>query len=343
MRVLVSRTDRIGDVVLTLPLCGLLRAHLGAEVLFLARRYTRPVVEASPFVDAVLDWDAVATGSGDRQRDFLRELRADVILHVFPRREVARAARAAGIPRRIGTSHRFYHWLYCNELEHFSRRRSQRHEAQLNARLAAPLLRRVDWDVAELTPFCRLEPQVPVPPRVAALLEGSRFNLVVHPKSRGSGREWPLEHWAALIAALPEADYRVFITGSPEERHELREWLRTLPPQVVDLTSSLNLAELVALLAAADGVVAASTGPLHVAAAAGANTLGLFAPTPPINPARWAPLGPRAVSLSAPRACSGCGSGRAGSERCQCMRAIPVRAVVERVEAWARAVRRRAG
>ena len=48
--ILVSRIDRIGDVVLTLPLCGLLKERLGARVVFLARRYTRDVVAASDAV-----------------------------------------------------------------------------------------------------------------------------------------------------------------------------------------------------------------------------------------------------------------------------------------------------
>ena len=120
MRVLVSRTDRIGDVVLTLPLCALLRERLGAEVVVLGRRYTRAVLEASPQVDATLDWDDAEKLDQERQGEFLKEVRADAMLHVFPRPDIARAALVAGIPLRIGTSHRWYHWLTCNALEHFS-------------------------------------------------------------------------------------------------------------------------------------------------------------------------------------------------------------------------------
>ena len=302
MRILVSRTDRIGDVVLTLPLCALLRARYGAEVVVLGRRYTRPLLEASPHVDAVLDWDDVAVGDDASQRDLLRDARADAIVHVFPRVQIARAARAARIPLRIGTSHRWYHWLTCNALEHFSRKRSPLHEAQLNIRLARRLLGPAIPSLAELAPLTAISPQVPLPPTVASRFRDGRFRLVLHPGSSGSAREWPLAHWKLLAESLDSTRVQLLITGSADEGSALREWIASLPAAVVDLTGQLELAELIALLARIDGLVAASTGPLHLAAAAGIHALGLYPATPPIHPGRWAPLGRRAEVLAAPAA-----------------------------------------
>src|SRR5689334_1274302 len=96
LRVLVSRTDRIGDVVLTLPLCGLLKARRDARVIFLGRRYTRPVLEACDAVDEILEWDDALTP--DAQRDLVAAARADVALHVRPDRAIARAVRRARVP-----------------------------------------------------------------------------------------------------------------------------------------------------------------------------------------------------------------------------------------------------
>jgi heptosyltransferase-3 len=336
-RILVSRTDRIGDVVLTLPLCGLLKAHLDAEILFLGRAYTRPVADASPFVDGCYDWDAVAEAPPHRQRDFLRDLRANHILHVFPRRDIARAARAAGIPRRTGTNRRLYNWFYCNELEPVARRGSDLHEAQLNVQLARRLLPRADWSLAELASYGRIQPRVPVPPDVSTFIDPQRVNVALHPKSQGHGREWPLEHWRALVDALDASRFRLFVTGSRDEGELLRGWLATLPPHVVDLTGRLTLGELVGFLASVDGAVAAGTGPLHLAAAAGVNALGLFPPTRPIHAGRWGPVGPRASVLTASQACAACRSGRGA---CDCMRAISVEAVAERIGAWAQTDRR---
>lgn len=302
VRVLVSRTDRIGDVVLTLPLCALLQSQLGAEVVVLGRRYTRPLLEASAHVNEVLEWDDVESGDEARQRDLLRSARADVIMHVFPRVAIARAARSAGIPLRIGTSHRWFHWFTCNDLEHFSRKRSSLHEAQLNVRLARRLLGDRIPSLAELSPLTAIAPRVPVPAEIGDRLRDDRFTLVLHPGSSGSAREWPLAHWKALVASLDPNRVQLAVTGSVSEGAALREWISTLPPHVLNLTGRLDLGELIALLARVDGLIAASTGPLHLAAAAGIHALGLFPSTPPIHPGRWAPLGPRGEVIAAPGA-----------------------------------------
>lgn len=301
MRILVSRTDRLGDMVLTLPLCALLKRRLGAHVVVLGRRYTRPVLEASADVDGVLEWDAVEDAGFAAQRAMLAEARADAILHVFPRPAIARAAFAAGIPLRIGSSHRWYHWWpVCNALEHFSRRSSPLHEAQLNVRLARRLLGDEVPTLEALATLAKLTPRVALPAPVAARLDRARATIVLHPGSSGSAREWPLDRWSALAASVDRTRAQLVVTGSPAEGDALREWIGSLPPDVVDLTGRLSLAELIALLARVEGLVAASTGPLHVAAAVGARALGLFPSTPPIHPGRWAPLGPRAEVLVAP-------------------------------------------
>jgi ADP-heptose:LPS heptosyltransferase len=337
VRILVSRTDRIGDVVLTLPLCGLLKARLDARVIVLARGYTRPVVEAHDAVDEILDWDAVAGASRAEQARFLAAARADAILHVRPWHAISRAAHRARIPVRIGTTRRIHHWLHCTRLEGGGRRGSELHEAELNVRLARSLLAdAAELPLAALVPYGRVTPRVAVPAEVAPLLAGDRFNLVIHPKSLGSAREWPLAAYRELAEALPAERWRVLVTGSADEGAALAGWLREMPPHVHDLCGRLALAELIAVVAAADGVVGASTGPVHLAAAAGARTLGLFSPVRPMHPGRWAPLGERAEVLVAPAACDACRDGEPEPGTvCSCMAAIPVADVRLRVEAWA--------
>ncbi|HWJ24877.1 MAG TPA: glycosyltransferase family 9 protein [Gemmatimonadaceae bacterium] len=330
-RILVSRTDGIGDVALTLPLCGLLRARLGAEVVLLCRGYARPVAEASPEVDAVVEWDADCERDPAVARARLAGVGAQAIVHAFPRPAVARAARAARIPRRIGTSHRWYHWLTCTDRVAFSRKRSDLHEAQLNVRLAEPLLGGSVPALEELVPYGRLVPSIVPPAEVEELIAADLVNVVLHPKSHGSAREWPLERWSALVEALDPTRYRVFVTGSAAERDLLRDWVRALPSHAVDLTGRLGLAELIGFLARVDGVIAASTGPLHLGAQLGRHALGLFSPTRPVHPGRWAPLGPRAEVLVADASCAACAK---GEKPCTCLLDITVDAVRERVERW---------
>jgi ADP-heptose:LPS heptosyltransferase len=330
--VLVSRTDRIGDVVLTLPLCGLLRDALGATVVFLGRPYTRPVLEAAAAVDEVLEWDDAAAPAA--RRALVAGARADVVVHAFPRPAVARAALAARVPLRVGTSRRWYHWLTCNRLESVARRDSPLHEAQLNVRLARSLLPAPTGR----SPSSRRSP---------ASRPGSRSRARSRRSSPPTASPWSSTRgrrgarasgrWRRGARSSPRSPPTASACSSPgsaDEGRAIAAWTAALPAHAHDLTGRLSLAELVAVLAAADGVVAASTGPLHVAAAAGTRALGLFPPVRPMHPGRWAPLGARAEVLVAPAPCDACAAGDRRAA-CGCMDAIPAAAVRARVEAWA--------
>jgi len=59
-RIIISRTDSIGDVVLTLPMAGALKEiNPGCKIIFLGRDYTRDVVSLSKHVDEFASWDDV--------------------------------------------------------------------------------------------------------------------------------------------------------------------------------------------------------------------------------------------------------------------------------------------
>ena len=307
MKIIISRTDAIGDVVLTLPMAGVLRSlYPDCRIYFLGRSYTRDVVQACVYVDEFLNWDE------------LKELpKADVIIHVFPNKQIARLAKRAGIAQRIGTTNRIYHWWTCNRLVRLSRKNSPYHEAQLNLKLLVPLGAKELYTPDEIGGYYGLTRLAPLPPAIAGLIDPHRFNLVLHPKSRGSAREWGLDNFRELIGLLPPDRFNIFISGTAAEGELLRPLLNELPG-LVDLTGRLSLGELMAFLSRVDGLIAASTGPLHLAAALGINALGIYPPIRPMHPGRWAPIGPKATVFVKETDCEACRK----SGDCACMRSI---------------------
>lgn len=342
---LISRTDAIGDVVLTLPMAGQLKQLFpGCRVVLLGRTYTAAVAAACPAVDDFLNLDGLLQLPPAEQVATLRQQQATAILHVFPNRQVARLARQAGIPMRIGTRNRWFHWLTCTHRVALSRKNSSLHEAQLNLLLLQPLQEQVRGpkDLAVVRPLpevaqlLALRPQEPVPASLHALLNQrhpGQLNVILHPRSRGSAREWGLPHFGELARLLHQAGHRVFVTGTAAEGAELRDWLTEHQPYLAaDLTGQLNLPEFISCIAAADGLVAGSTGPLHLAAALGRHALGLYPPIRPMHPGRWAPLGPHAEFLVVDRPnCQDC---RAQPAACACIKAIAPLQAAARIQAW---------
>ena len=315
---IISRTDAIGDVVLTLPVAGVLRAlYPSARILFLGRSYTKEVIAACGHIDSFLNWDEWRQLPVREAARAMAATGANGIIHVFPDAAIARIARMARVTERIGTTNRIFHWRYCNELVRLSRRHSPCHEAQLNLRLLAPLGGRRDYSLGEIGGYYGLTRLAPLPPEIAGLLDRSRFNLILHPKSRGSAREWGLENYARLIGQLPSDRFKVFVSGTAAEG-ELLAALLAEYPRVTDLTGRLTLGQLMSFIARADGLIAASTGPLHLAAALGIYALGIYPPIRPMHPGRWAPVGPNAKVFVKAGECEDCR--RTGD--CHCIREI---------------------
>jgi ADP-heptose:LPS heptosyltransferase len=324
-RFVIVRHDNLGDVALALPMAGLLkRAVPGCEVAFAVRRYARDVVAASRHVDSVLVFDTPA--------DFRRVLEAhrpDAVVFAYPSRALAQAAARAGVPLRVGTARRWFHWVWGTHRPLVRRRGSVLHEAQLNLRLLAPFVADVDvprdtlWSLAGLAPD-----RAPASPAGWPLKAGAA-NVLLQVRSNGNGKEWPLAHYLALVASLPADRFNFIVNGTPAEGDALRAlapMLFTLP-QVTDATRGFPVADLMRALPRLDAVLSNSTGPMHLAALSGAPTIGLFVDLPGMDPVRWGPLGPRAQAIVAPReACVRCAR---GTPICPCMAAIPVTRVAD--------------
>jgi ADP-heptose:LPS heptosyltransferase len=317
-RIIISRTDNMGDVVLTYPLCAWLRKkYPKAELIFLCKQYTKPIVQCFNVIDQIVCWEDVASLPSAEQVRVLNELNADIILHVFPRKEIASLAKKARIPMRIGTSHRVFHLLTCTHRLRFTRKKSLLHEAQLNFHLAEPLGCKSipSWEeVQDLSEGFRIFESFF---QIALPLSVQENAVLLHPGSRGSAVEWPLAAFVALALQLKEQGIPVYFTGTEEEGLVFRS---AVPWQegITDLSGKLNLEQLLVCISKTSGLVACSTGPLHLAGILGKKAIGLFSPRVPIHPGRWRPLGKRSNALVYDENCPTCKKGRA----CSCVNQI---------------------
>jgi len=129
-------------------------------------------------------------------------------------------------------------------------------------------------------------------------LSGPAF-IGLGPTANWRGKTWAPERFAALYHALsadlPGARAAVFGGPGPAERALAQPVLDALPG-AIDLVGALSLPAAAACLARCNLFVGNDSGLMHLAAAAGAPTLGLFGPTPP---SEYAPRGPRTGFVAA--------------------------------------------
>jgi len=175
----------------------------------------------------------------------------------------------------------------------------------LPTRRRAVMRRRPGHKVAQLAAVLGLDPP-PLPvawtsandrARAAALLPAGRRYIGLGPTANWPPKVWSANRFAALFDALargplPGAVPVVFAGPGETERAMAKPLLDTLP-DAIDLVGRLHLPEVAACLASCTLFVGNDSGLMHLAASAGAPTLGLFGPTPVRE---YAPAGPRAAT-----------------------------------------------
>jgi ADP-heptose:LPS heptosyltransferase len=323
-KILISRTDAIGDVCLTLPVCQALEAAFpNCELTYLCRSYTRAVVACFEPIDQVLLLEELQQ-LGDQARNKML-VQYDVVLHLFPNQIVAKWCKQARIPLRIGTAHRFFHLFTCNSRPRFSRKRSALHEAQLNFKLLAPLGITVIPTIMEINQ--KLNFKVSGLPFELVQNNWSKV-ILLHPKSNGSGVEYPIEKYVALSECLVESGYQVYFTGTEKEGACFRAQI-PVHPNISDATGKWDLQTFIYIISKAKALVACSTGPYHIAGLCGIQAVGLFASRKPIHPGRWAALGKGATALVFDPNCQLCAEGRA----CTCVAEISIDHIADAIEA----------
>ncbi len=132
---LIVRTDRIGDVVLSLPLAELVKNNYpDCKVTFLIREYTKDVVSNHPFIDEIIvlkeKEGKILINENVKQ---IAEKKFDAAIIVYPTFQTSLIIYLSKIKNRIGTGYRWYSFLFNNKVyEH--RKFAEKHELEFNVR-----------------------------------------------------------------------------------------------------------------------------------------------------------------------------------------------------------------
>ncbi len=289
--ILLVRIDRIGDVILSLPMLPLLRRRYpNASISVLMRQYTRELVDQNPCVDEVLIYERE-----DSVRSLwailkeIRRRRFDLAIIPYPRFRPALLLFLAGVRLRVGSGYRWYSFLFNRRVfEH--RKDAKRHEVEYNLNL----LRAIGIE-AEGDP----EFEFSIPPSaydaVDALLasngvSGDEKFIILHPGSGGSSRDWSAQNFSELGTEAQRAlGIKVVVTGGRGEELLVRNVVDGMSGSPVAIVGKLSLTELGALIQRAKVFVSNSTGPMHLAAVVGTPVIAFFPPVVQCSPVRWGP------------------------------------------------------
>jgi ADP-heptose:LPS heptosyltransferase len=148
-------------------------------------------------------------------------------------------------------------------------------------------------------------PLTQLPQEVQALFE--KPVVAVHPGAGNVTKQWPEQHFSALIDLLIEKNgVNIMLVGGPDEVEVAESLLENAqhPEAMASMAGKTSLADLPRLLKNCALYIGNDSGPKHIAAGAGVPTVGIHSGV--VDPVEWGPIGPNAVALRRNMTCSPC-------------------------------------
>jgi heptosyltransferase-2 len=334
-RILITRTDRLGDVVLSTPVIRHMRKLFPeAHIAFMVRPENRAVVVNNPHLNEVIVYDKHGF-----QKSFwntvkfsldLRKKKFDLGIALHPTNRTHIILFLARIPSRIGYDRKLG-FLLTKRIPHHKQEGSV-HEVDYNF----DLLKQAGFSVegADRRPYMTTSDS---DKRLVDSVQKSNNignNIIaIHAGASCPSKRWPAERFAYAADEL-SAKYSsdIVLVGGDQTEEYSKRVSSEMKGKVIDLTGMLLVGELAELLSRCRVFVSNDSGPIHVAVAVGTPIVAIFGRKDPgLSPKRWGPLGKNDIVLHKDVGCERCLAHNCDRDF-ECLKAISVGEVVGAAE-----------
>lgn len=333
-KILIVRTDRIGDVLLSTPVIKALRENYPKSyIAMLVSPYTKDIVVGNPFLDEVLIYDKdTLHKSFFSSVKFALELRKKkfalaVILH--PTNRVHLITWLAAIPVRLGFDRKlgFLLTMSLPDEKHLG----LMHEADYGLEL----LKEISIEVKDKTLF--------MPVKKDAVewandffsgknIDRNRPVICIHPGASCISKKWPVLNFARLIDRLAgEFKAQIIIFAGEQDKEIARQAYELSQNKPLCVLEGIPLPRIAALLKESSLLISNDSGPVHISVAVGTPVISIFGRNQAgLSPRRWGPLGKKDIVLHKNVGCVVC-----QAHNCQksfeCLKAVQVEDVLDAV------------
>lgn len=336
-KILVIRTDRLGDVVLTTPALKALRESCPqSHIAIMVNPHTQELLEDNPYIDEVIVYDKDKKDRGVigflKFVMALKKKRFDlaIVLHTKKRTELI--TFLADIPKRIGYGNRKFGFLLTDRIPD-TRHLGLKHEIDY----CLDILRKLGLKIRDRKPYIAVKKEslkwVDDFLKTQSI-SGHDKIAGLHPGASCPSKRWLKERFVILANRLVE-DYgfKILIIAHGKENVAIADELaKNIRSPVINLAGRLTLSQLAAALKRCAIFISNDSGPVHIASAIGTPVISIFGRNQAgLSPLRWGPVGMRDKYLHKEVGCSVC-----GAHKCEisfdCLKAITVEDVLKSVD-----------
>lgn len=334
-RILIVRTDRIGDVLLSTPVIKALRdSYPHAYIAMMVSPYAKDIVEGNHYLDEIIIYDKdgkhkkwLRTAKFTRN---LKKRRFDLAVILHPTNRVHLITFFAGIPKRVGFDRKLG-FLLTDRIKH-TKQLGEKHEREYSL---------------DLVRYLGIQPQdknlfMPINPEsekwVEELFKQTGINqsdrlLAVHPGASCPSKIWPQERFAKLCDKLIEKfRFKVLLIAGPKDIALSQRVISYMHHPAINLGGKTSLSQLASVLKRCQLFISNDSGPVHIASSLGTPVISIFGRNQRgLSPLRWGPLGSRDKVLHKEVGCIECLAHNCTKDFA-CLKAITVEDVLNTVD-----------
>jgi ADP-heptose:LPS heptosyltransferase len=284
-KILIFRTEHIGDYALSLPFLKTVRENYPlAKIDIVVGPWNREFAEATPYVDNIIIWENPLVKRHIRIIDFLnlKNILKIVSFFIKIRKENYNLALAFSNRKFIKVLIKFFRadkkivgFDYLkdeNENERFDRMIFSLGLKKSKSLIRLKLLKKAEKEVEII---CK---------------KADKTKIVIHPITPLEEKNWLLKNWAELINKVHKKNKKVtfFIIGVEKDKIAIEQLISKTKykDKVINLAGKLNIAQTIDLISKSNLIVGGDSGPVHFAELTNTPILALFGPT---NEKRWGP------------------------------------------------------
>ncbi len=293
-KIIIYKLDAIGDSILCLPMIKSLKEKTKVKIIIACSKSNFDIFQGQEFVDKIVIFD----NSGLNLKNLISNIRnlqaekADISIDAGQTSNISAIMSSLTSKYTIGFA----------KIEKSLRDRMYDSLVKINFKKHMilsynELVKNLDIAFKENLELTKLAYEKKDAEKIKNLINEGKF-VGIHPFHSISSKEWPYERFAKIIEFLIKKDYKIVLTNDKNESGFINKLFEKIDKKyhkkIIDLSGKLNLKELIALMPQLKLFIANDGGPMHISAAMGTPTIGLFGYE---NPRRYYPIGSKNISL----------------------------------------------
>ena len=294
-RILIIRTDRIGDVLLSTPVIKNLRLVFpSSNIAMMVGPYAADIVRTNPYLNEVIVYDKDGLHrpwwASVKFSLFLRKKHFDLALILHPTNRVHIVSFFAGIPKRIGYDRKLG-FLLTDRIKH-TKQLGEKHELEYSL----DLIRYLGIEPKEKDLFMPIREESERWVDELFRQEGIKPTdklLAIHPAASCPSKIWPAHRFSEVADRLiKEYGFRVIVIAGPRDVRLAEEVIKNMHHSAINLAAKTSVSQLASVLKRCNLFISNDSGPVHIASAVGTPVISIFGRNQRgLSPLRWGPVG----------------------------------------------------